>query len=131
MADVKDKVLVQAKDGYAPQYYNDITKKFEVAQGIDGKMLVSDAELVNAVKGISDYVVMDSFSATGETERRYSRGAYALTVVNDGTTDVTIDVLGFKVTVKPYEVFSENFNRFADLKINGEAYRVIVKGVVS
>lgn len=131
MADISDKKLLQADDGYAPQYYNDVTERFEVVTGVGGSMSVQDKGVVEALKRVAEYVTIDSFVGSGTTEKRYGRGAYGVTLVNDGEEDATIEVNGMTVTVKPYEVYDGLFNRFADVAIKGDAYRVLIKGVMS
>lgn len=129
MTEIKDKVLAKAKDGIAPQYYNDTTQQFEVVTGVAGKLATHDSGVINAVKSIAGAVVIDSFSAEGETTKRYPRGASVVTVVNDGNGIVNLTVDSIKVEIKEGEVFSETFNEFVNVFVKGEEYRVIVKGV--
>lgn len=129
MKEIKDKVLVKAKDGVAPQYFNDASGEFEVVTGIAGKLATHDSGVINAINQLGGSVVIDSFSSVGEVSKRYPRGANGLTIVNDGETAVVATVDTIKVEVKESEVFSDTFSTFTSLYIKGGDYRVIVKGV--
>lgn len=80
---------------------------------------------INEKKG----VIIDSFSGESGVFKQYPKDVVSIAIVNDGTSDLVIDLGYCKVVVKPDEVFDDNIapQRSFSIHANGP-FRSIVRG---
>ena len=113
-----DKPLIRAKDGPAPQYYNQTTGEFEVLTGRDGANSFIE-------KG---RVVKDVFSHNKSVTKTYTTPMSGFGIVNDGVADLTFIINGIEIVVKQNEAWDDLFDPFTSVIINAtDAYRAVVR----
>lgn len=113
-----DQPLFKAQGLPAPQYYNPKTDRYEVIAGRDGANSFIE-------KG---RVVKDIIEDTMSVVRTYPTAMFGLGVVNDGISDLLIEVNSMTITVKPGETFDDLFEPFTTLRIHAtSSFRAVVR----
>lgn len=76
-----------------------------------------------------DGVMYDSFNGNSSVTKKYPIEVTSLAIVNDGATDIELDLGYCKVIVKPDEVFDDNIVPQQSITIIAtDKFRCIVRG---
>ena len=118
MSDFSTKSMLPTSDGTpGPQYYNPVTNSFEVLVGRAGALAYAPPHILYAYEG-SGNINPTSFG-TG----------MSVLVTNDGTFDINLQINSMSFTIRPGEVFDENFYNFSTFTITTySTYRLWVRG---
>lgn len=101
-----------------PQYFNEEIDDFEAITGLYGANRFIER----------GRIVKDSFSGTTSQEFSYGEPMYGLTIVNDGETDVILDVNDISIVLKAGESFDDLFDEFNLFNVTATGpYRVVVR----
>lgn len=120
-----DQSLIRSKDGIAiPQYYNPSTNRNEPITGRDGANAFIE-------KG---RVLKDAFSGSTTITKTYTTEMFGFGIVNDTevgsdtAADLTFQINGFEITVKPSEAFDDLFEPFQTVTVTATGpYRAVVR----
>lgn len=114
----QDQPLVRAQGVPAPQYFNRNTNSYEVIEGEFGANRFIER----------GRIVKDAFGGNASGTFNYGENMYGLGIVNDGETDVIVDINDITIILKAGESFDDLFDPFTLFTITASGpYRTVVR----
>lgn len=101
-----------------PQYFNPATDQYEALQGYNGANSFHE----------QGTIMVDMWSGSANVTKTFGKSCQTFAIINDGTTDITVNIGTFTFVVKADESFEGKFPLFTSLTITTTSpYRAYVK----
>lgn len=74
-------------------------------------------------------IIKEVWQGSSSVTKNFGTNMYGFSIINDGGSDITVDILTHSIVVKPGESFEGSFDAFTTLDITAtSSYRAVVRG---